>query len=104
MPSTTTTMDREDHPRIYTVVNTILWLCMLIFVAIPFGLVSALLLVVVRPISMLYPQDEVIETSDFLELCQFMPEICIAHLLDGNDFTRCIQARTILNRNAGTPV
>ncbi|CAG5119814.1 unnamed protein product [Candidula unifasciata] len=102
MSSTASRMDKDDHPRVYIAVNTILWLCMLVFVAIPFGLVSALLLVVVRPISIIYPDNEVIETSDFLELCQFMPEICIAHILAGNDFVQCIESRTILN--PGTPV
>lgn len=103
MPSTANRMDRDDHPLVYAAVNTILWLCMLTFVAIPIGLVSAVLLVVVRPISILFPEDEVLDTSEFLELCQFMPEICISHLLEGNDFVRCIQARTIL-RNVGTQV
>lgn len=102
MSSTTTQMDKDDHPYLFFVVNTTLWLCMFIFVALPFGIVSALLLAVLRPISFAVSDMEVAELVDFLELCQLMPEICIAQLLAGSDFVRCLDGRVFVN--VGTPV
>ncbi|KAI8787815.1 hypothetical protein BgiMline_007128 [Biomphalaria glabrata] len=102
LTSTTTARDIEDHPYIYTSVNTVLWILMLFLVALPFGIVSSLLVVVVRPLTVLFPESDIFELADFLELCQFMPELCVINLLASGDFLKAIDGRRTIH--IGTPV
>uniref|UniRef100_A0A0B7A0F4 Uncharacterized protein n=2 Tax=Arion vulgaris TaxID=1028688 RepID=A0A0B7A0F4_9EUPU len=102
MSSTTTQMDRKDHPFAYFTINSILWILMLFFVAVPFGLVCAFLLVFIRPVSNFCSQNEVLELLYFLEICQLMPETCIDHLFAGSDFVQVIDSRFFAV--VGTPV
>ncbi|CAL1540958.1 unnamed protein product, partial [Lymnaea stagnalis] len=102
MSSTTTQQDKDDHPVIYTFFNITLWLCMLIFIALPFGIVSSLLIVIIRPFSVVFPESDVFELADFLELCQYMPELCMSNLLANTDFLRTIDGRRTIH--IGTPV
>ncbi|GFR95776.1 hypothetical protein ElyMa_000952500 [Elysia marginata] len=103
--STSTNKDESDHPWIFLTVNCTLWLSMLVFVAFPFALVSSLLLLVLRPLVVLTDDRELADLTDFMELSQYMPEMCVENLLGGRDFLKAVSGRRLPpNFNFGTPV
>ena len=103
MPTSTST-EESDYPWVFLTMNTILWLSMLVFVAFPFALVCSLLSLVVRPLVVITDDSELDDLSDLLELCQYMPEICVENLLSARDFLKAISDRRRLDLNIGTPV
>ncbi|GFO11995.1 hypothetical protein PoB_003850000 [Plakobranchus ocellatus] len=104
MDPISTSTDQDDHPYIFHSVNGILWLAMIVFVAFPFAFVSSLLLLVLRPLVIITDGRDVADLSDFVELCQYMPEMCIDHLMNGRDFIKCVGGRRPPSFNFGTPV
>jgi len=84
--SNTLASDRKDHPIAFALVNIPMWFTTLIFVAIPFSLVASLMCIFVRMFAIMFRSSNMTDLGDFLEVCQLMPEICVAGIIDNNDF------------------
>ena len=89
--SNTLHSDREDHPIAFMLVNIPLWFMMLIFIAIPFSLVAAIMCIFVRMIALLCHSDDsqisnMSNMGDLLTFSLYLPELCLASIIDNNDF------------------
>ena len=92
--STSTDQDKRDHPILYTLVNMILWVVIIVFVAFPFGLCAAVLNVIVRVLAVICYRRDLVDLGDFLEMSQFIPELCVVNCIENQDFVRFLDLST----------